>query len=215
MTEIRRLLCESADATAPLLGVPALTDRFDQPSALAEFPVRGLAGHLMRALTVVEGYLDAPAPASATPAVTAAGYYAAALGRDTADVGSDLNRTIRQRGLESAPQSPGGFPAAWAEASARLRARLSAEPEGRLVAVFGGMVLDLDDYLVTRLVELTVHGDDLAVSLGAAPPPLPPEATALVIATLVEVARLRHGDVAVVRALTRRERDASEALRVI
>ena len=35
------------------------------------------------------------------------------------------------------------------------------------------------------------------------------------ITTLVEVARLRHGDAAVVRALSRRERDTAEALRVI
>jgi hypothetical protein len=33
--------------------------------------------------------------------------------------------------------------------------------------------------------------------------------------TLVEVARILHGDVAVVRALSRRERDAVEALRVL
>ena len=60
-----------------------------------------------------------------------------------------------------------------------------------------------------------VHGDDLAVSLGVDPPLLPPAATGLVIATLVEVARIRHGDIAVVRALARRERDAVDALRVI
>jgi hypothetical protein len=42
-----------------------------------------------------------------------------------------------------------------------------------------------------------------------------PVATGLVIATLVEVARIRHGDAATIRALTRRERDTVDALRVL
>ncbi len=37
----------------------------------------------------------------------------------------------------------------------------------------------------------------------------------LAIEALVDVARVRHGDLAVLRALTRRERDSSEALRVL
>ena len=81
--------------------------------------------------------------------------------------------------------------------------------------VYGDLVLILDDYLVTRLIELVVHGDDLAASLAVTPPPLNAPATGLVIATLVEVARIRHGDPAVLRALTRRERDVVGALRVI
>ena len=137
------------------------------------------------------------------------------LGGGTVDINDDLNRAVRQRGVESAPGAPEGFAAVWAETADRLRGRLAAEPSGRLVQVFGGLVLDLDDYLVTRLVELVVHGDDLAVSLGVAPPHLDPTATALVIDTLVEVARLRHGDAAVLAALTRRERDDVEALRVL
>jgi hypothetical protein len=35
------------------------------------------------------------------------------------------------------------------------------------------------------------------------------------VETLVEVARLRHGDTAVLRALSRRERDPADALRVL
>ncbi|MFA5884848.1 MAG: hypothetical protein WDA60_13420 [Acidimicrobiia bacterium] len=40
------------------------------------------------------------------------------------------------------------------------------------------------------------------------------EAATLVIHCLVDTARRRHGDLAVVRALTRRERDVHDALRV-
>jgi hypothetical protein len=59
-----------------------------------------------------------------------------------------------------------------------------------------------------------VHADDLAVSVGTDLPTLPPAALQIAISTLVDVARQRHGDLAVLRALSRRERDTLGALRV-
>jgi hypothetical protein len=44
--------------------------------------------------------------------------------------------------------------------------------------------------------------------------PALPEATEIVITTLIGAARARHGDVAVLYALTRRERDLAGALSV-
>jgi hypothetical protein len=64
-------------------------------------------------------------------------------------------------------------------------------------------------------VELVVHIDDLAVSVGRPTPDLPATATACTIGCLLEIARTRHGDLAVVRALSRRERDPISALRVL
>ena len=194
-----------------------LTERFEGPSALAEFSVRGLAGHLRRAMTMVEAYLDQPALAGDGAAdvetVSAAAYFASVLPADE-DLDSDFHRAIRQRGIETAPDRPDDFSLVWAESAGNLITRLEQEPADRLVQVFGGVVLTLDEYLATRLVELVVH-DDLAVSLDVAPALLSPDVTGLVITTLVEVARLRHGDSAVVRALCRRERDSADALRVI
>jgi hypothetical protein len=65
------------------------------------------------------------------------------------------------------------------------------------------------------VVELVVHVDDLATSLGAEPAPLQPGTSRVAIDALVDVARLRYGDLAVLRALARRERDQVEALRVL
>jgi hypothetical protein len=195
-----------------------LAERYEGPSALAEFSVRGLAGHLRRAMTVVETYLDQPAPdaGAGTDVETgsAAEYYAAVLPADV-DLDSEFHRAIRQRGVETAPERPEDFSLVWAETAGALITRLEQVPADRLVQVFGGVVLTLDEYLTTRIVELVVHADDLAVSLDVAPALLSPAATGLVITTLVEVARLRHGDTAVVRALSRRERDSADALRVI
>jgi hypothetical protein len=70
------------------------------------------------------------------------------------------------------------------------------------------MLMHLDDYLVTRTIELAVHLDDLAVSIGVDTPSLDPRAIDLVTACLVKIARIRHGDVEVLRAMARRERVA-------
>jgi len=75
--------------------------------------------------------------------------------------------------------------------------------------------MTLDDYLPTRIVEIVVHADDLAVSVGAPPVPFPADVVDVVVDVLVRTARVTHGDLAVVRALSRRERDAADALRVL
>lgn len=218
MTDIRVLFATAVVETSAWLADQrlALEERFDGPSVLAQFSVRGLAGHLRRAMTSVETYLDrpGPGPGSGVDVISAAQYYATVATAD-ADLDSEFHRAIRQRGLEAAPGSPVDFVLDWGETAGGLIGRLEREPADRLVQVYGDLVLTLDDYLVTRLIELVVHTDDLAASLGTEPATLPPEATGLVVATLVEVACIRHGDVAVVRALTRRERDAVEALRVL
>jgi uncharacterized protein (TIGR03083 family) len=195
---------------------PMLVERFERPSALRQFSVRGLAGHLLRAMTSVETYLDRPPPAAGegSAPISAAAYYAQVLGAET-DIDSALHRSVRQRGLEAAPERPEDFVSEWSSVATRLVGRLEAEPPDRLMSVLGDLVLTLDEYLVTRLVEFVVHTDDLATSLGVPPPDLNRAATGLVVGTLVEVARIRHGDAAVVRSLARRERDTVNALRVL
>ena len=189
----------------------AVAQRWDEPSALAEFSLRGLVGHLYRATGSVEAYLNRDEPSG--PAISTASYYNQAV--DVPDIQSDLHRAVRQRGEEAAAEGHAALVQGWAEMIDRLIERLAKEPPHRLVEVFKGLVLSLDDYLATRLVELVVHADDLAASIDVEPPELPEAAFQEAISCLVEVARLRHGDAGVIRALARRERDAVEALRVL
>jgi hypothetical protein len=67
-------------------------------------------------------------------------------------------------------------------------------------------VMDFQSYLVTRVVELLVHGDDLATSVGISSVAPPAAAATLAIELLVDAARSIHGDLAVLRSLTRSER---------
>ena len=208
---VREAFLETGGVAADLLARPEVEAAWDGPSALPEFTVRGLAGHLLRATGSVSAYLDRPEP-DGDP-VSAAEYYVRAV--EEPDIHSDVHRAIRRRGEDEAA---GGYAAVRDRSYdllETLRARLAAEPAERKVQAYKDLALRLDDYLVTRLIELTVHVDDLAVSVGIPPPELPPEGTRLAIDVLVEAAKLKHGDLAVLRALTRRERDQVGALRVL
>ena len=174
--------------------------------------VGALAAHLARGLITVETYLDGPAAEVTVPPMSAARYFAE-LTATAADLDSTLNVGVRARAAEGATAGSATVLQSFAETLARLEARLGDERPDRRVAVIGGRVLTLDEYLLTRIVELTVHSDDLYASLGEETPSL--AGGEVTIAVLVEVARLRHGDLAVVRALTRRERDPANALRVL
>ena len=60
-----------------------------------------------------------------------------------------------------------------------------------------------------------VHADDLAARVGIAPPHLDADVAALAIDTPVGVARVGHGDLGVMGALARRERDRVHAAPVL
>jgi hypothetical protein len=53
------------------------------------------------------------------------------------------------------------------------------------------------------LLELVVHADDLAVSLGLEPVAFSEPAADLVVVTLSRISRRRHGSLAVIRSLAR------------
>lgn len=194
----------SAGVVAPLLRGPELAARWDEPSALAEFRVSGLAGHLARAVFNVERYLDTPLPADA-PLLDAVQYFLTA-DADASDLDGTVARRIRDRGEQEASDGPAVLAERFDTVRAALASRLAALPADHQIAVFERWRLPLDEALITRLVELAVHLDDLAVSLDVPTPALPDEATDLVLVTLTRIAQARHGTVPLLRALARRER---------
>lgn len=211
MNVIRQAFLDAGRAAYAVASSPRVAERWEQPSALAELPVRGLTGHLVRATTSVHAYLDRGEPDG--PAISAAEYYVAVLG-NTTDLTSTVNVGVREVGMKEAAEGPLATVQKLSDGIDHLERRLAEEPDGRRVRVFQDLVLELDDYLATRMVELTVHTDDLAVSVGLGPVELPNRALDLAISTMVDVARTRHGGLALLRALARRERDDIDALRV-
>lgn len=211
MNQLRGAYLGAGTAAVNLLSRRELGDRWSQPSVLPQLEVSELAGHLARSILQVEWFLDMPEPDP--PVITAAEYYRPMV--DSADPDAQVNVGIRER---AATTAAGGWARLYLDASKvldRLAERLPEVPPERRVLAFAGRALLIDEYLKTRLVELTVHIDDLARSLEVPMPPLPEQATATAIAVMVDTARARHGDQAVLHALTRRERDQPEALRVL
>lgn len=198
---------DAAGAVATFLAGQEVAAAWDRPSALAEFPVSGLAGHLARQITQV-------------PAVLALTDEGAAEGRETisvldhydrsawveAPLDAEVSASIRQDGGDEAAGGPADLAKRTAAAAAELGGSLRGRPPDSLVFLpHAGWCLTLDGYLTTRLVEIVIHADDLAVSTGAAFP-LPAPATDLVLTTVTRIAARRHGPEAVLRAFARRER---------
>ncbi|MBX6750965.1 MAG: maleylpyruvate isomerase N-terminal domain-containing protein [Micromonosporaceae bacterium] len=205
---VAELFLASAEAVAPLLRAPELTAHWNQPSALADFPTSGLAGHTARAVLNVERYLDAEVPSGAAQ-LDAVEYFLTASSADVENPASAMNQAIRERGEQEAASGPQALVDAYDAARARLAARLPGLPGDQPVLMFGRYVLPLEECLLTRLVELVVHADDLAVTLRLPTPDFGDHVEDLVISILARIARRRRGTLPVLRALARRERAPS------
>ncbi|MGW0423765.1 maleylpyruvate isomerase N-terminal domain-containing protein [Streptomyces sp. NPDC003015] len=194
---------DTAEVASGLLRSPVLAERWERPSALDRFRISGLAGHLARAVLNVEHWLASPPPSDRTP-VDAVTYFLAGVG-PAPDPDDAVPLRIRELGEQEAAGGPDALAEAFDTARARLAAQLPAMPPDRPVGVFAH-VLPLDQCLLTRLVELVVHLDDLAVSLEVPTPSVPAEASHAVTDCLTRIAVARHGFLPVLRALARRER---------
>lgn len=205
---VAAIFLDAAAAVAPLLRSPELAARWTEPSVLAEFRISGLAGHLARSVSNVERYLAAPVPAQA-PVLDAVTSFQPFSGSAEPDLADPVHRGVRERGEQEAAGGPRELADRYDASLARLAARLPELPDDRPVLMFGGLVLPLRECLLTRLVELVVHADDLAVSLGLSTPDVGDQAADLVVTTLARISRRRHGTLPVLRALSRRERAPS------
>jgi uncharacterized protein (TIGR03083 family) len=202
MTAIRDAYLEAAVSLAELLRDPAVAAAWDRPSALQEFSVHGLAGHLGSQVFFVSQLLEAEAPDEQPLSVLE--FYAAAEAFHT-DADSEINVRIRRGGEAVAADGPNALIGEVDSALARQRATVPAEPDDRVVSFLGRPVL-LNDFLLSRMMEIVVHSDDLALSAGIPTPPLPPHVFEPVLDLLARLAVVRHGQTPVLRALSRAER---------
>lgn len=204
MTPIRELYLQVAAQTADLLATPQVAEHWDRPSALAEFTVRGLAGHLAGQVFLLPAMLAEPVPAE--PVISLPEYYA-----QVSWIGSDIetpfNQSIRASGEQEAEEGPASLAARVAACVAELRTSLPTVPDRPVRRLtWGPWSISFDSFVTSRLLELVVHCDDLAYSADVATPEFPPQAVETVVDLLTRIALRRHGATAVVRALSRAER---------
>jgi hypothetical protein len=211
----RAALVEAAEAFKRVLAEPQLEARWNEPSAIAGYPVSALTGHVTAELTHLESLLDRPAPADLK--VIRLGRYHAGMRIDgPADAARPVHTAVRDMSIRAAEGGADATTATFHATLERLVKRLVVDDEDRLLdrRPLAPVAIRLADFMQTRVMELVVHADDLAVSLDAATPPLSADAAAMVIDVLVATARANHGDLAVIRALARRERASNDVFPV-
>ena len=163
MTDNHRAYLAAAASAADLVAAPAVTRAWASPSALVGFTVGGLAAHLAGQVLVVGDRLDLPEPAEEP--VDLLGHYERVTWIG-AGVDDDINVAIRKSGEEAASVGPGDLAERLRSAVDELTVRLPREPAHRRVSPPAGpWTLSLADFLVTRMMEIAVHSDDLACSV--------------------------------------------------
>ncbi len=204
MTSVRAMFVEAARGGLELVGRPEVAQAWGEPSALDGMTIGALAAHLARQVTRVPEVLASPVP-DERPIPLVEHYLRSAWARsgpqDEANVG------IRMRAATDALPGPAEVLARALDALAIARAALPEEPADRWVRPpWLDWNLSLDDYLRSRMLEVVVHGDDLAVSIGIEPVDWPEGVVAPVVGVLTTVAIRKHGVAAVLRTLARAER---------
>jgi uncharacterized protein (TIGR03083 family) len=204
----------AGDAFVSLLDLGGLESRWNEPSALEAFTIGELVAHVTLAMERAHGFLMLDAPGS--DPVSLGGYYGDLKIEDEHDAGSFVHAFIKGMAETEAARP-------CAEVVVKAKAVIS-EIAQLLPSTQPSRILDLrplpqgamraDDYMATRVVELILHGMDLAVSLDQSME-LPPQAVDVVIEILVATARAQHGDPTVLCAMARSERTQSSVFPVL
>ncbi|MEO6988495.1 MAG: maleylpyruvate isomerase family mycothiol-dependent enzyme [Aquihabitans sp.] len=161
--------------------VGAVPDEQWERPALGEWSVRELVAHTSRAYRTIPEYIggDVKDP---TPIATAAEYFRTVLAEDTPHV-HIADRGRREASLETD----------WVTATDRLANEvvklIDSLPADKDMHLFVG-VMPLDQYLVTRVTELVVHGLDLAAAIDMQTEP-PVEASRMVADLFLDLAQPR------------------------
>ena len=201
---IRALVVEAVETAAELMARPSVAEKWDQASALEGMTVGALCAHLLRAAGATTAYLDRTPPERRSDGdlLTPVTYFHAALDSPIHDQIKDVSATESAIGHHATSEK-------CRQLAADMKTRLATEPADRLVGALGGRLLTLDDFCRTRLIEVLLHLDDLAISTGEDRPATDPLGPAIVIEICIGIARHRHGDWNVLYALARAERSVS------
>jgi uncharacterized protein (TIGR03083 family) len=153
---------------------------WDRPTRCEPWSVRELLAHVRVVIAWLPGMLDSPAPDKAE--VTAVEYYRPddrfAPRTNAARIGLAQNHVAGHAGGDALAED---FAVTWQQVVRLCR----DEPAERVVRTRHGDAMLLSEFLVTRVVEVAVHGLDLADALGREPW-LTPRAAAVVLELLLD-----------------------------
>jgi hypothetical protein len=196
----------AAQSALELIGQVEVVQKWGEPSALAELSVGGLAAHLGEQILPVHAALTAGTNVTDEEPVSLLEHYDRVAWANTG-IDDQSNVTIREGAEQHAAPGHDALMKSLEHAMRDIRTAFDAlvlPPAIRMP--WWDWALSFEDYLVGRVMEIVVHNDDLAVSVDTPPPLLPEEVLGPVLALLVGVSLHKHGQAAVVRALSRSER---------
>jgi hypothetical protein len=207
MTELAwaRVVAAFADSGArvqTVLATDVVGDMWSDASILPEMTVGDIAGHLLAVLVMFDRRYELTAPAHLVPTV-GGGYATVRLAR-ASDLGLPPFSIPREGGRRVAARGHAAAVERFGALLAGLAARLRDDDPDRALLVGDDAATMLRPFTITRIVELVVHGDDLAESVGVAIAPPTADASELVIGTLMASNRQRVGDARTIRALVGR-----------
>jgi uncharacterized protein (TIGR03083 family) len=167
---VRTLLDQQYAALSDWLDEVDVSAHLAEPVGLGDWTVRDLVAHL--GLGIGLSRFVTAAPQGAEP--LSFGAYVSAYPPNAGQIAADTSAIGERYGDDVV----GGFRGTAAEAFAALDATPGAVLQARRGPI------RRDDYLLTRLMELVVHADDLARALGRDDPPLVPAAVDAVAGAL-------------------------------
>ncbi|WP_433270080.1 maleylpyruvate isomerase N-terminal domain-containing protein [Micromonospora vinacea] len=186
-----------------LIRRPEVTERWSNPSALPHLSVGGLACHLGRQAVRAAELL--PMPTDLPLLEAADNHYERAA---WVSEGSPDKNTVASGSDEAdAVRGPADLHTRSAQAVEEVADLLSRGAAREVVPIpWQGWSLRRGDFLLTRQLEIVVHSDDLAVSVGVPTPEFPADVFDPVRDLLVRLAVRRRGQSALISALSRSER---------
>jgi hypothetical protein len=200
----RDALHRACMVVVPLVSAPEVGEAWDRESALPGMTVGGVTRHLVsQPGSAVEFLRIKPAPQHA-PVVTLADLYER-TDWFAASVDAEENTSIRDGFNAMAAGGASDSVAILEQALAELPEALVTAGETTYVP-WQDATLATDDFIVVRLMEVVVHADDLAVSVGLPTPEFDDDVLHPALGLLAMLAARRHGQDAAVRTLSRAER---------
>ncbi|KRC66396.1 hypothetical protein ASE12_17485 [Aeromicrobium sp. Root236] len=183
---------------------PEVAEAWDAESACAGMTVGGLTHHLLAQAKYVARFLGQP-PTTDSP-IPLLDHYAGAAWVSAAPE-DEANTSIRDEGNDAAAVGRDAVLAEVEPLIAQLPDLLRTPRDPDTIFIpWQGWALTTDHFLVTRSMEIMVHSDDLAASVGLPTPEFPDSIAAHVVDLLGGVAVRRHGQAAVIRGLSRPQR---------
>ena len=193
----------AASISLELIGRLEVSDGWQRPSALPKMSVGALACHLGRQTVRAAELL--PVETDVAPLDSAAAHYDRAAwvtARSPDDPPNDRSTDDTEAALGVSALEHRAV-----KALEMVQGLFAANSAREVVLIpWQGWSLRRDDFLLTRLLEVVVHTDDLAVSVGVTTPEFPDDVFTPVQDLLIRLAVGRHGQSAVIGTLTRRER---------